>query len=886
MGNCASEPAVHGDEDPLRADGHDAPQRTHTTSGQSSAATLRRASSLFYRTSHAIQQDIMDKVNSMQQTLLAVSPSPLLALSEAAELLAGQLECDLVGVWVVPRDDPSGAVFMAGHGTGMSVLQRSCAVQRVAEGGPARAGAPCGWRVPDAAAPGGGVTPSELWLGPPGLRSFVQVPIGPPNAPLGVLMLATSKLCSFDSAGWQVKLQFAANGLLPHVRHAQVDRVARLLRAMGEEEDTFALIATLLQGASDFVLRTCKVDASARLALLRPPPPGAAAPREALLFEAPRARPMLCSGGGGGGSWARDALRPVLGSSTQVNCIDGVVASPLKVPNTLLGAALAQGQARFVADVRMYMQSCARPARDVFTASSHLVSAVVVVPLIVDGEPPLGGLYIVPSAPCQFGNIQDALLGFIHAVTPALYMKLSGRAESLAAVVSAVGRRTSISYPSRAASDAAASGSPDGLMELVGGSGATNSCASDHAMPCSSLTAAGGAALGQGPGSVCMSSAGGGLVGPTPSGLLPTVKSSQRLNTDAMLQLLERDIMAKDRRRRSMEEPRARSFNPEVTVNGVIGRSAGATVFRGVWHRAPAALKVMPSRHDEAEAMRDTLEMAVLSSVAHPNVVQVYACLTNMVEAQEFGGGRSSGRLSGELRSCYRRLRPDEDDCGRETFNILVMEPCDRGTLRGAVGSGLLHATLPGGGLGVAMSPLLEVLCDVAGALRHLHGMGLVHGDMKMENVLMKTDPVRPLGVTPKLSDFGLSRILSDAPDGDSDDADDGPAAPHAAAPHIAPEIMRNGGHATPAVDAYAFGILMWEAYTGRRAFAGVAPSDLPERVATQGLRPRFAAAAPPAYTRLAAACWAPEPAARPGFAKIAAELEKIADGLSAGAGI
>lgn len=30
--------------------------------------------------------------------------------------------------------------------------------------------------------------------------------------------------------------------------------------------------------------------------------------------------------------------------------------------------------------------------------------------------------------------------------------------------------------------------------------------------------------------------------------------------------------------------------------------------------------------------MKDALEMAVLTSVSHPNIIQVYNCFTNMVE--------------------------------------------------------------------------------------------------------------------------------------------------------------------------------------------------------------------------------------------------------------
>jgi hypothetical protein len=40
----------------------------------------------------------------------------------------------------------------------------------------------------------------------------------------------------------------------------------------------------------------------------------------------------------------------------------------------------------------------------------------------------------------------------------------------------------------------------------------------------------------------------------------------------------------------------------------------------------------MYQRSTEQEAMKDAVEMAVLSAVQHPNLVQVFACLTDMVE--------------------------------------------------------------------------------------------------------------------------------------------------------------------------------------------------------------------------------------------------------------
>jgi serine/threonine protein kinase len=40
---------------------------------------------------------------------------------------------------------------------------------------------------------------------------------------------------------------------------------------------------------------------------------------------------------------------------------------------------------------------------------------------------------------------------------------------------------------------------------------------------------------------------------------------------------------------------------------------------------------------------------------------------------------------------------------------------------------------------------------------------------------------------------------------------------------HLAPELFQAGTKITTAVDAYSFGIMMWEMYTGQRAYSGMA---------------------------------------------------------------
>lgn len=167
-------------------------------------------------------------------------------------------------------------------------------------------------------------------------------------------------------------------------------------------------------------------------------------------------------------------------------------------------------------------------------------------------------------------------------------------------------------------------------------------------------------------------------------------------------------------------------------------------------------------------------------------------------------GARSPPRpCAAPHRARFRRLAPDEAPApGAAACNVLVMEWADLGSLRAALRRGRFHARLPGGAVGVHLAAALEALLDVAGALSYLHAMQLVHGDVKADNVLLKSDAARPLGFVAKLSDFGLARVLGDAAAAVN-------VSGAGTVTHLAPEMLRPGLAVTTAVDAYAFGVLM-----------------------------------------------------------------------------
>lgn len=61
----------------------------------------------------------------------------------------------------------------------------------------------------------------------------------------------------------------------------------------------------------------------------------------------------------------------------------------------------------------------------------------------------------------------------------------------------------------------------------------------------------------------------------------------------------------------------------------------------------------------------------------------------------------------------------------------------------------------------------------------------------------------------------------------------------------------------------YAFGILLFELFSGERAHRGVPRALLPHSVALRGLRPVLPPHTPPSYRRLAERCWQAEPRQR-----------------------
>ncbi|MEQ1566041.1 MAG: protein kinase [Myxococcota bacterium] len=216
------------------------------------------------------------------------------------------------------------------------------------------------------------------------------------------------------------------------------------------------------------------------------------------------------------------------------------------------------------------------------------------------------------------------------------------------------------------------------------------------------------------------------------------------------------------------------------TLQHPIGRGGMGVVWLGR-HEAqqiPVAVKVITGAAAASEDYHRAFhqEVRAVSSLDHPGVVWIF----------EYGRipAESAAASNGELTvgSPY-----------------LVMEHASHGTLR--------QLTRLSG-----WSEARAILMALLDALAHAHARGVLHRDLKPDNVLVAGgEDLRP-GI--KITDFGIARPL--------DDTAVGEARPVGTPQYMAPEQIRNEPDATgPHTDIYALGTLAWRLVTGRLPFHG-----------------------------------------------------------------
>jgi Tol biopolymer transport system component/serine/threonine protein kinase len=206
----------------------------------------------------------------------------------------------------------------------------------------------------------------------------------------------------------------------------------------------------------------------------------------------------------------------------------------------------------------------------------------------------------------------------------------------------------------------------------------------------------------------------------------------------------------------------------QYTVEAVLGHGGMAIVY-AVRHRtlgSAFALKMLRV-HSADVARRLLLEGRAQGALRHPNVVAV----TDTIDWE--------GQLG------------------------LVMELVEGPSLEQLLARRRL-------GLDEADALARGILDGVAAA----HARDLVHRDLKPGNVLLARTGT---GLVPKITDFGLAKLLDAAAGPTSTRSGVGMGTP----PYMAPEQIRDAASADARADVFSLGAILYELVTGQRAFDG-----------------------------------------------------------------
>src|SRR5216117_716231 len=164
----------------------------------------------------------------------------------------------------------------------------------------------------------------------------------------------------------------------------------------------------------------------------------------------------------------------------------------------------------------------------------------------------------------------------------------------------------------------------------------------------------------------------------------------------------------------------------------------------------------------------------------------------------------------------------------------------------------------------------VRILRDVSDALAYAHGHGIVHRDVKPDNVLLS-------GKHALVTDFGVAKAVSNS-SGAATLTSLGMALGTPA--YMAPEQAAGDPNVDHRADLYAVGAVGYELLTGRSPFGGLSPQGMLAAQVTAAPDPvtQHRDSVPPALANLIMRCLAKHPADRPQSAEeLVSQLESMA---------
>jgi serine/threonine protein kinase/Tol biopolymer transport system component len=239
-------------------------------------------------------------------------------------------------------------------------------------------------------------------------------------------------------------------------------------------------------------------------------------------------------------------------------------------------------------------------------------------------------------------------------------------------------------------------------------------------------------------------------------------------------------------------------------IRSLIGAGGMGEVYEGrdtVLNRQVAIKVLLPTAHNSESLTRFRREAQLLASLNHPHIAQIHGF-----------------EHAGDIWALVMELVPGptlgQRIGGRASVNPIA--PTD---------SAKKNAPLP-------IAEALGIAAQIAGALEAAHEQGIIHRDLKPSNIKVREDG------TVKVLDFGLATALGPRMPRDagarrsfSGSADATQTGDVFGTPaYMSPEQAR-GQAVDRRADLWAFGCILYEMLTGRRAFEGDGASDVLDAV-------------------------------------------------------
>ncbi|XP_016482593.1 serine/threonine/tyrosine-protein kinase HT1 isoform X2 [Nicotiana tabacum] len=194
-------------------------------------------------------------------------------------------------------------------------------------------------------------------------------------------------------------------------------------------------------------------------------------------------------------------------------------------------------------------------------------------------------------------------------------------------------------------------------------------------------------------------------------------------------------------------------------------------IYRGIYKHSEVAIKLISQPEEDGDLAtflekQFTSEVALLLRLKHPNIITFIAA------------------------------------CKKPPVFCIITEYLPGGSLRK-----YLHQQEP---YSVPLNLVFKLALDIARGMQYLHAEGILHRDLKSENLLLDED------MCVKVADFGISCLESQC---------GSPKGFTGTYRWMAPEMIKEKNH-TKKVDVYSFGIVLWELLTALTPFDDMTPEQ------------------------------------------------------------